>query len=67
MDISEPPDLKNVVEEDETYVGGKVGNMSRGRRKKRQQSGKDNSRKIKDADRFRMAISNVEGRMSMIN
>ncbi len=42
MDIREPTDLGNVVEVDETYVGGKVANMSRGRRKKWQESGKDN-------------------------
>jgi transposase-like protein len=34
--------LDNTVEIDETYVGGKFANMNRGRRKKFQESGKDN-------------------------
>jgi transposase-like protein len=34
--------LSNIVEADETYCGGKFENMNRGRRKKWQQSGKDN-------------------------
>ena len=34
--------LANVVEVDETYCGGKFANMNRGRRKKLQESGKDN-------------------------
>lgn len=37
-----PEILENVVEVDETYVGGKFENMNRGRRKKWQESGKDN-------------------------
>lgn len=37
-----PAPLDNVVEVDETYVGGKFENMNRGRRKKWQESGKDN-------------------------
>ena len=41
MDIPDKP-LDQVVEVDETYVGGKVANMSRGRRKKWQDSNKDN-------------------------
>jgi transposase-like protein len=42
MDVPEPEPLDNVVEIDETYVGGKFGNMNKGRRKKWQESGKDN-------------------------
>jgi hypothetical protein len=42
MTDPEPPNLDNMVEVDETYVGGKVANMSRGRRKKWQESNKDN-------------------------
>lgn len=34
--------LDNVVEIDETYVGGKWGNMNRSRRSKHQETGKDN-------------------------
>jgi transposase-like protein len=34
--------LENTVEVDETYIGGKFENMNRSRRKKWQQSGKDN-------------------------
>ncbi len=34
--------LDNIVEVDETYVGGQFANMSRGRRKRWQESGKDN-------------------------
>lgn len=34
--------LKNIVEVDETYVGGKFANMNRGRRKKLQELEKDN-------------------------
>jgi len=37
-----PEPLDNIVEVDETYVGGKFENMNRGRRKKWQESGKDN-------------------------
>lgn len=37
-----PEPLENVVEIDETYVGGKFSNMNRARRKKWQESGKDN-------------------------
>ena len=37
-----PEPLENIVEVDETYVGGKFDNMNRGRRKQWQQSGKDN-------------------------
>lgn len=36
------PKLDNIVEVDETYVGGKVGNMSKKRRKRIQESGEDN-------------------------
>ena len=42
MGDPEPEKLDNIVEVDETYVGGTFANMSRGRRKKWQQSGKDN-------------------------
>lgn len=41
MGIPDEP-LDDVVEVDETYVGGKFANMNRGRRKKWQESGKDN-------------------------
>jgi ISXO2-like transposase domain len=34
--------LENIVEMDEIYVGGKFDNMNRGRRKKWQESGRDN-------------------------
>jgi hypothetical protein len=37
-----PEPLEYLVEVDETYVGGKFENMNRGRRKKWQESGKDN-------------------------
>ena len=37
-----PPPLDNIVEVDETYVGGKFANMNRGRRKKYQELGIDN-------------------------
>jgi transposase-like protein len=37
-----PAPLENIVEVDETYVGGKFANMNRGRRKKWQESNKDN-------------------------
>lgn len=37
-----PAPLEYLVEVDETYVGGKFQNMNRGRRKKWQESGKDN-------------------------
>jgi len=37
-----PEPLDNIVEVDETYVGGKFDNMTRGRRKRWQESGKDN-------------------------
>lgn len=37
-----PEPLDNIVEVDETYVGGKFDNMSRGRRKKWQEAGTDN-------------------------
>lgn len=37
-----PEPLENVVEVDETYVGGKFANMNRGRRKKWQALGQDN-------------------------
>lgn len=37
-----PVPLEYLVEVDETYVGGKFENMNRGRRKKWQESGKDN-------------------------
>lgn len=37
-----PPPLDNIVEIDETYVGGKFANMNRGRRKKLQEQGIDN-------------------------
>lgn len=36
------PPLDNIVEVDETYVGGKVSNMNKGRRKKLLESGVDN-------------------------
>ncbi len=42
MGIPDPEPLENVVEVDETYVGGKFSNMSRGRRKKWQEKGIDN-------------------------
>jgi transposase-like protein len=38
----EPKPLENIVEIDETYVGGKFENMNRGRRKKWQEKGTDN-------------------------
>ena len=38
----EPPMMNNIVEVDETYVGGQFSRMSRARRKKWQESGKDN-------------------------
>ncbi|MBL7745640.1 MAG: IS1595 family transposase [Chitinophagaceae bacterium] len=41
MDLPPEP-LDDVVEIDETYVGGKLANMSRGRRKKWQEANKDN-------------------------
>lgn len=41
-DTPPTPDLENIVEVDETYVGGTFANMNRGRRKKWQESGKDN-------------------------
>ena len=37
-----PQPLDNIVEVDETYVGGKFENMNRGRRKRYQETGKDN-------------------------
>lgn len=37
-----PEQLNEVVEVDETYVGGKFANMNRGRRKKFQEEGRDN-------------------------
>lgn len=39
---NDPEPLTNTVEVDETYVGGKFDNMNRKRRKKWQESGKDN-------------------------
>ena len=42
MSEPDPDPLENIVEVDETYVGGKFANMNRGRRKKWQESGKDN-------------------------
>jgi len=42
MGDPEPEPLDNIVEIDETYVGGKFGNMNRGRRKKFQEKGIDN-------------------------
>jgi hypothetical protein len=42
MGDPEPERLDNIVEVDETYVGGTFANMNRGRRKKWQESGKDN-------------------------
>lgn len=42
MGEPEPEPLKDVVEVDETYVGGKFKNMNRGRRKKWQDKGVDN-------------------------
>src|SRR6185503_122363 len=42
MGDNSPEPLGQVVEVDETYVGGKFENMNRGRRKKFQESGKDN-------------------------
>lgn len=38
----EPEPLDNIVEVDETYVGGRFANMNRGRRKKFQEKGIDN-------------------------
>lgn len=41
--MGEPDEpLENIVEVDETYVGGKFANMNRGRRKRWQESGQDN-------------------------
>lgn len=37
-----PAPLDNIVEVDETYVGGKFANMNRARRKKHQEQGRDN-------------------------
>jgi len=37
-----PVPLNNIVEIDETYIGGKMENMNKGRRKKIRESGKDN-------------------------
>jgi len=42
MNDPKPPKLENIVEVDETYVGGKMENMSRRRRKKWQERGIDN-------------------------
>lgn len=42
MDDNAPEPLENVVEIDETYVGGTFANMNRKRRKKWQESGQDN-------------------------
>lgn len=42
MDEPNPQPLDNIVEVDETYVGGKLANMSRGRRKKWQELQRDN-------------------------
>jgi transposase-like protein len=42
MGDDSPEPLENTVEVDETYVGGKFANMNRARRKKWQESGKDN-------------------------
>jgi transposase-like protein len=42
MGDPDPQPLDNTVEIDETYVGGRFANMSRGRRKKWQESGHDN-------------------------
>jgi transposase-like protein len=42
MDDPDPQPLDSTVEIDETYCGGKFANMNRGRRKKWQESGKDN-------------------------
>ena len=42
MGDQSPEPLENIVEIDETYVGGKFDNMNRARRKKWQESGKDN-------------------------
>jgi transposase-like protein len=42
MGDPQPEPLENIVEVDETYVGGTFANMNRGRRKKWQESGKDN-------------------------
>src|SRR5260221_14100638 len=42
MGDNNPEPLDNVVEADETDVGGKFANMNRGRRKKWQEAGKDN-------------------------
>ena len=41
-DAPKEPDLKEVVEIDETYIGGTFANMNRARRKKWQDSGQDN-------------------------
>lgn len=42
MGDNEPDPLENIVEVDETYVGGKFANMNRGRRKEFQELGIDN-------------------------
>jgi transposase-like protein len=42
LDENEPEPMDQIVEVDETYVGGTFANMNRGRRKKWQESGKDN-------------------------
>jgi transposase-like protein len=42
MGDPEPTQLENIVEVDETYVGGTFGNMNKKRRKKWQESGRDN-------------------------
>ncbi|HET6254804.1 MAG TPA: IS1595 family transposase [Puia sp.] len=42
MGNPEPEKLNEIVEVDETYVGGTFANMNRGRRKKWQESGRDN-------------------------
>lgn len=42
MGDPDPEPLENIVEVDETYVGGTFANMNKGRRKKWQESGKDN-------------------------
>ena len=42
MGDPDPAPLDNIVEVDETYVGGKFANMNRGKRKQWQESGHDN-------------------------
>jgi transposase-like protein len=42
LDDNEPEPMDQIVEVDETYVGGTFSNMNRKRRKKWQESGKDN-------------------------